>query len=61
MAQGITLRLADPEVSFEPQLLRAIGWAIKEMAEAKYPGLGDLILEIYDTTDFSFGRSEHSS
>ncbi len=56
MSQGITIRLCDAEAQFPAQVLRAVAWEAKDLVEAKFPGLGDLTVEVWDTTDFEFGR-----
>lgn len=57
MAQGITLRLQTDAAEFPAPLLRQIAWVIKCNAEVAFPGLGDLTVEVFDTTDFDFGRN----
>lgn len=57
MAQGITFRFADGKTSFPAPVLRTVGWVTKQQMEKQFPALGELIVEVFDTTDFDFGRS----
>lgn len=57
MAQGITLRFTNLEDEWPAGMLRHVGWQAKTHLEASFPALGDITVEVFDTTDFDFGRS----